>query len=191
MAKGKPVQEVVLRPLSDLKPNPKNPRRSDPEGLENLKDSISRNPHYSAARPILLSDRTGELVIIAGERRSEAAAALGMTEVPTILLSGLTEEQEDEIMVRDNVHNGLWNDVKLAELAAEWGDEKVKGWAPHTSWMPLVSDAEVADIFARAHANGRDKPDFITIEVPRHLDIAAIRATVIEAVSGYGEVKVR
>lgn len=191
MAKGKPVQEVLLRPLSELKPNPKNPRRSDPEGLENLKDSISRNPHYFAARPILLSDRTGELIIIAGERRSEAAAELGMTEVPTILLSGLTEEQEDEIMVRDNIHNGLWNDIKLAKLAAEWGDEKVKNWAPHTSWMPLVSDAEVADIFAKAHESSRDKPDFITVEVPRHLDITLIRTAVEEAVREWDECKVR
>lgn len=136
MAKGKPVQEVLLRPLSELKPNPKNPRRSDPEGLENLKDSISRNPYYFAARPILLSDRTGELIIIAGERRSEAAAELGMTEVPTILLSGLTEEQEDEIMVRDNTHNGLWN---IAALNLQWKGEDLSKWMIPNSWISYKS----------------------------------------------------
>lgn len=129
MAKGKSqeteVQRVVLRPLASIKPNPKNPRTSDPEGLENLCESIKANPAFFNARPILLSDRTGELVIIGGERRSEAAKRLGMTEVPTILLSGLNEAQEDEIMVRDNTHQGEWDKKKLDEwtrrLLKEWG----------------------------------------------------------------------
>lgn len=76
------VEKVVMRPLADLVRNPKNPRKSDPQGLKDLCESIKRNPAYFNARPILLSDRTGELVIIAGERRSEAAAILEMTLVP-------------------------------------------------------------------------------------------------------------
>lgn len=39
-----------------------------------LAESIKGNPKFFEARPILLSDRTGQLVIIGGERRSEAAA---------------------------------------------------------------------------------------------------------------------
>lgn len=122
------VEKVVMRPLADLVRNPKNPRKSDPQGLKDLCESIKRNPAYFNARPILLSDRTGELVIIAGERRSEAAAILEMTLVPTILMHGLTEEQEDEIMVRDNTHNGLWDAAKLKEISASWGVLKVAGW---------------------------------------------------------------
>lgn len=115
------VERVVMRPLSSLVRNPKNPRKSDPQGLKDLCESIRRNPAYFNARPILLSDRTGELVIIAGERRSEAAAILEMETVPTILMRGLTEEQEDEIMVRDNTHAGIWDDAKLRILRDKWG----------------------------------------------------------------------
>ncbi len=42
------------------------------------------------ARPMILSDRTGELVIIAGNMRYRAAEKLGLKKVPTFLISGLT-----------------------------------------------------------------------------------------------------
>ena len=64
------------------------------------------------------------MLIIAGERRSEAAALLGMKEAPTILLSGLTEAEEDEIMIRDNTHEGVWDATKLKE----WGVNQLKNW---------------------------------------------------------------
>lgn len=69
-----------------LKPNEKNPRKGTEKAIRELADSIKNNPDFFEARPILLSNRTGELVIIGGERRSEAAKLLGMDEVPTILI---------------------------------------------------------------------------------------------------------
>ena len=68
-----------------------------------LKESIHSNPDYFEARPIILSDRTGELVIIAGNQRYDASVELGLSDVPTVLLHGLTEEREREIIIRDNV----------------------------------------------------------------------------------------
>lgn len=126
--------EIVYRKLSDLKPNPKNPRNPNPEETTNLAESIKKNGMFFEARPILVSDRTGELVIIAGERRSEAARLLGYEQVPTILLTGLTEEQEDEIMVRDNTHSGEWSPKKLAAIAAQWGGDIVKSWGTGVTW---------------------------------------------------------
>lgn len=126
--------EIVYRPLAELHPNPKNPRKVTQDAVAALAESIKANPQFFEARPILLSDRTGKLVIIGGERRSEAARLLEMTEVPTILMSGLTEAQEDEIMVRDNTHAGVWDDSKLTEIAAKWGEAKVHSWTPGVSW---------------------------------------------------------
>lgn len=116
--------EIVYRNLSEIKPNPKNPRKGTKEAVEKLAESIKGNPKFFEARPILLSDRTGELVIIGGERRSEAARLLGMETVPTILLSGLTESQEDEILIKDNTHAGVWDEQKLQA----WGKEQLQGW---------------------------------------------------------------
>lgn len=116
--------QIEYRRLSELKPNPKNPRKSTKEAVEKLAESIKSNPTFFEARPILLSDRTGELVIIGGERRSEAAKLLGLTFVPTILLHGLTEAQEDEILIKDNTHAGVWDEQKLQS----WGKEQLQGW---------------------------------------------------------------
>ena len=116
--------EIVYRKLSELKPNPKNPRKGTKEAIAKLAESIKGNPKFFEARPILLSDRTGQLVIIGGERRSEAAALLKMETVPTILMSGLTEAQEDEILIKDNTHAGVWDEQKLQA----WGKEQLQGW---------------------------------------------------------------
>lgn len=195
MAKGKSqeteVQRVVLRPLASIKPNPKNPRISDPELLENLCESIKANPEFFNARPILLSDRTGKLVIIGGERRSEAARRLGMVQVPTIVLHGLSEAQEDEIMVRDNTHNGRWDDRALARMAKGWGEEVVKAWAPGVSWMPIVTDDEVQHLFEKSTVGKRENPVYVVAEVPHYVDAEVIRGKIREAVADWPDIKVK
>lgn len=116
--------EIVYRKLSDLRPNPKNPRKATQQGIKKLAESISENPAFFEARPILLSDRTGELVIIGGEQRSKAAALLKMDKVPTILMSGLDEAAEDEVLVLDNTHSGVWDEQKLAK----WDRDQLEHW---------------------------------------------------------------
>lgn len=118
--------QIELRKLSDLKPHPDNPRKAVKGGIEKLAESIKGNPEYFNARPIVVSDRTGVLTIIDGERRSEAAAYLGMAEVPTIVMSGLTYEQELEILIKGNTHTGVWDEIKLA--TEKWNANKLQGW---------------------------------------------------------------
>ena len=119
--------EIVYRPLDTLHKLEDNPRSITPEQLSKLKESIQRNPDYFEARPLILSDRTGELVIIAGNQRYDACAALGMESVPTVLLPNLTEEREREIIIRDNVNNGQWDVDKLLDWDCnellDWGIE--------------------------------------------------------------------
>lgn len=124
--------QIVYRKLSEMHPNPKNPRKQGDDGIVPLAESIEANPQFFEARPILLSDRTGKLVIIGGERRWEAAQYLEMENAPSILFSELTEEQEDEIMVRDNTHAGVWDAEKLQQWDAaelrDWGLLKADKW---------------------------------------------------------------
>ncbi|WP_321479757.1 ParB N-terminal domain-containing protein [uncultured Bacteroides sp.] len=118
---------VVYRKISDLKKYDNNPRTITNEQLEKLKESILKNPDYFEARPIVLSNRTGEMIVIAGNQRLEASIQLGLKKVPTYLLEKLTEEREHEIMIRDNVNNGEWDMQKLLEWdnneLLEWGCE--------------------------------------------------------------------
>jgi len=115
-----------LRPLSELKKYESNPRTITERDMAKLIQSLRDNPKHFTARPLILSDRTGELVILSGNQRYEAAKFLEMEKVPTFLLQGLTEVQEREILVRENVNNGDWNyeelynSFNLSELA-DWG----------------------------------------------------------------------
>lgn len=92
--------------VSKLKSHPDNPRKIDDGGLRRLINSIKQNPDFFPARPIVCSDRTGELVVIAGNQRLRAAKRIGMKSVPVYVLSGITEEREKELMLLDNVHAG-------------------------------------------------------------------------------------
>ena len=89
---------MEYRKLEDLRKLENNPRKISSEDFQILVKSIKDNPDYFEARPLLLSDRTGVLVIIAGNQRYDAAKYLGLKEVPTYLLKGLTEEREREIV---------------------------------------------------------------------------------------------
>lgn len=121
----KPKNIVEYRPISELHELEGNPRTIKKDQFEKLKTSIKDNPDYFEARPIILSDRTGELVILAGNQRYKAAKALGMTEVPTILLPNLTEEREKELIIRDNVENGDWD---WDALFNEWDTDNLQTW---------------------------------------------------------------
>lgn len=119
------MTEIVYRKLAELKELPNNPRKITKEALETLKKSIKHNPDYFEARPIILSDRTGELVIIAGNQRYKAAKELGLDQVPTVTLKHLTEEREREIIIRDNVNNGDWN---IEILEKDWEIKELYDW---------------------------------------------------------------
>lgn len=137
-------KEVVYRKISELKKLPNNPRTIKKDDMERLKKSIKDNPDYFEARPIILSNRTGDLVILAGNQRYEAAKALGMDEVPTFLLEGLTEAREREIIIRDNVSNGEWDfDI----LANEFDINDLESWGVDTPAPKLYEDGALGKEF--------------------------------------------
>ena len=116
---------MQYRKLNELKKLPNNPRIIRDKQFKTLCDSIRDNPKYFEARPVILSNRTGELVIIAGNQRYEAAKSLKLKEVPTFLIEGLDEAKEREIIIRDNISNGEF-DFDL--LANEWSDLPLVEW---------------------------------------------------------------
>ena len=125
------THQVEYRAISELNELEGNPRTIKKDDFERLKKSLQDNQDYFEARPLILSDRTGKLVIIAGNQRYKAAKAIGLTEVPTVLLSGLTEEREKEIVIRDNVENGEWD---MDILANEWDVSDLKEWGAEINW---------------------------------------------------------
>lgn len=116
------VQYIKVEDLIHLKNNPRNITK---ENMDKLVKSIKNNPDYFEVRPIIVSDRTGENVIIAGNQRLRAAKIIGLKEVPTAILHNLSEEKEREIAIRDNIELGDW-DYEI--LANEWDEEELRQW---------------------------------------------------------------
>lgn len=135
----KPKAQVEYRAIAELKELPGNPRTIKKDQFEKLKKSIQDNADYFEARPIILSDRTGELVILAGNQRYKAAKAIGLKEVPTILLPNLTEEREKEIIIRDNVENGDWD---MDALANEWDASQLEEWGVEVPEVKIPEDQD-------------------------------------------------
>lgn len=116
---------MKYRKLTEIKKLAGNPRIIRDKQFKTLCQSIQDNPKYFEARPCILSNRTGELIIIAGNQRYEAAKFLKLKEVPTFLMEGLTEAKEKEIIIRDNIPNGEFD---FSILANEWDNLPLVDW---------------------------------------------------------------
>jgi len=71
-------------------------------------------------RPIAISTRTGEEIVICGNQRLKAARKLGLKSVPAIIYNNLDEQEENDIVLRDNINNGEWDFEALQD--DKWGD---------------------------------------------------------------------
>src|SRR5258707_9563726 len=109
---------VTSRAVGDLIPDPRNARTHPKRQIDQIKASIDA---FGFTNPIL-ADPDGH--IIAGHGRLQAARAMGFTEVPTIILSGLSEVQKRALRIADNkiTLNASWDleilQLELSELAS-------------------------------------------------------------------------
>jgi DNA modification methylase len=109
---------VTYRAVGDLIPDPRNARTHPKRQIEQLKASIEA---FGFTNPIL-ADPEGHM--IAGHGRLQAARAMGLTEVPSITLSGLSEAQKRALRIADNkiALNAGWDleilQLELGELAS-------------------------------------------------------------------------
>lgn len=149
--------KVVYLPIEEVFEYTNNPRTIKKSDFERLVKSLKDNPDYFEARPLIISNRTGKNIIIAGNQRAKAAMKLGLKEVPAVVLEGLTEERENEIMIRDNVNNGEWdfdllaNNFDIDDLQ-EWGVDEIKPFKEIVEDEPAPVDKEntysiVGDIY--------------------------------------------
>lgn len=105
-------ERIWLIPTSDIKPDPKQPRRHfEPSDLEELAASIKE---HGIIQPILVAEvATGGYQIIAGERRWRAAGLLKLPTVPTIVKT-LPEHQKLEIALIENLQRADLNPLEEA-----------------------------------------------------------------------------
>ena len=112
----------VLTKISAIKRNPNNPRILKDDKFAKLTQSIKDFPQMLDIRPIVVND---DMVVLGGNMRLKACKEAGLKEVPVIKVNDLTEEQQREFIIKDNVGFGEW-DWDL--LANEWDADLLDDW---------------------------------------------------------------
>lgn len=121
--------------LSEIKSNPNNPRIIKDDKFYKLVESIKTFPRMLEIRPIVVNK---DMIVLGGNMRLRACKEAGLKKVPVIFADDLSEEQQREFIIKDNVGFGEWD---WAMLANEWDTKELTEW-------------------------GLDIPDFDTKELP-------------------------
>jgi hypothetical protein len=108
--------------ISEVKLNPNNPRLIKDEKFAKLVQSIKDLPEMLSIRPIVVNT---DMVVLGGNMRLKACKEAGLKEVPIIIADNLTEEQQREFLIKDNVSGGEWDWVMLKN---EWDTEQLDSW---------------------------------------------------------------
>jgi len=133
--------------IEDIKPNPVNPRVIADGKFEKLVKSIQEFPRMLEIRPIVVND---DMVVLGGNMRLKACKEAGLKEVPVIAVSDLTEEEQKQFIIKDNVGFGEW-DWEL--LHKDWDAEELEDWGLDVDFSKqkienegLTDDDEVPEI---------------------------------------------
>jgi hypothetical protein len=113
--------QSIKTKISEVKLNPNNPRLIKDDNFKKLVQSIKDFPEMLDIRPIVVN---ADMVILGGNMRFKACKEAGLKEVPVIVADNLTEEQQREFLIKDNVSGGEWD----WSLLSEWDSEQLEDW---------------------------------------------------------------
>jgi len=105
-----------------VKNNPNNPRIIKDDKFKNLVESIKSFPKMLEIRPIVVNK---DMIVLGGNMRLKASISAGLKEVPIIRAEDLTEDEEREFIIKDNVSGGEWD---WSMLANEWEQDELEKW---------------------------------------------------------------
>lgn len=108
--------------IKEVKPNPNNPRIIKDDKFKKLVNSILEFPKMLEIRPIVVND---DMIVLGGNMRLKACKEAGLKEVPIIMASDLTEDEQKQFIIKDNVSGGEWD---WDMLANEWNIEELDAW---------------------------------------------------------------
>ena len=143
------VKDLPTVRIDDLIPYANNAKIHGPDQIEQLRRSLRQ---FGFVSPVLIDEDRN---LIAGHGRVEAARAEGMTEVPYVTVSDLTEAQRRAYIIADNrlTEAGVWDagrlKLELQELQALKFDTGLTGFTM----------AEVETIHVSAHERAKPEPE--------------------------------
>lgn len=103
--------DIIQIPLSEIRPNPYQPRRNfDKDALDELATSI-RN--YGVFQPIIVKKSIKGYDLVAGERRLRASKLAGLDTIPAIV-KDFSDEEMREIALLENLQRENLTSIELA-----------------------------------------------------------------------------
>jgi len=126
--------------ISKVVPNENNPRFIKDYKFKKLVKSIQDFPEMLKLRPIVVNK---DMVVLGGNMRLKACKEAGLKEVYILKADELTEQQQREFIVKDNVGFGEWDwDI----LGNEWNSVQLEDWGMD-NWQN-IDDIETSDEFS-------------------------------------------
>jgi len=126
--------------ISEVKSNPNNPRIIKDDKFQKLVKSIKEFPEMLNIRPIVVN---ADMVVLGGNMRLKACKEAGIKEVVIIKADDLTDEQQKQFIIKDNVGFGEWD---WEDLANNWDAEQLTDWGLDIpDFKPEVLEAEEDD----------------------------------------------
>ena len=134
--------------LSEIKPNPDNPRRINKEKMERLIKSLKEFPEMMDLREIVVDET---MTILGGNMRFRALKEAGEKEAIAKIATGLTPDQKKEFIIKDNAPFGEWDMDALANVwsdlpLVEWGIDLPEDWMNEGGGEGLTDPDEVPEV---------------------------------------------
>ena len=133
--------ETKLYKISDIKPNPNNPRIIKDDKFLKLVNSIKEFPEMLKIRPIVINE---DNIVLGGNMRLKACKEAKLKEIPVIMASDLTEAQQREFIIKDNIGFGEWD---FQDLAQNWNAEELETWGLDLPELEINNLEAVEDDF--------------------------------------------
>jgi DNA modification methylase len=143
---------IKIVDIKTVKPNPSNPRHIKDHKFTQLVKSIRHFPEMLQLRPIVVDS---DNIVLGGNMRLKACIEAGLKKVPIIVASELTNEQQKEFIIKDNVGFGEWD---WEQLANEWEIEQLSDWG-------LDLPIEMEDTEIEAVEDNYQAPDTIETDI--------------------------
>jgi ParB family transcriptional regulator, chromosome partitioning protein len=113
---------IILVSVDLVSPNPRQPRNMmHPEELDDLTASVRE---HGVLQPLIVTpgDMAGEYILIAGERRLQAARLAGLASVP-VLVRQATDQQRLELAIIENVQRSDLSALEEAEAYRQLAED--------------------------------------------------------------------
>lgn len=120
--------------ISEVKSNPNNPRLIKDDKFAKLVKSIKEFPKMLEIRPIVVN---ADMIVLGGNMRLKACKEAGIKEVTIIFADELTEEEQKEFIIKDNVGFGEWD---WEMVANEWDSKEIEDWGLDIPGFENVDD---------------------------------------------------